>query len=350
MEDTRRNIMVGAFVLCGLAALVVLVMMFGYQPRAFYRGNTYEVNLNFDSVAGIRAGTLVTAHGKSIGHVRSVEFVDPTVLSSGVQVVVAIETKYRLPDDSTATTVEAGLIGGGRPPIEIHPGTSETMLVDGGSLLKKGEIINAATSLFPKEIMDTFFDTTNEIRGAAEKLQPVLVDLHGMLEQRDPSQVDAPGGPAGNIASAAARLDALIKSLSLVLGDPEVQNQFRVAMANISTMSEDGKELTAELRTVTKHADDAAVRLTGTLENLDTQVNGVARDVHARLDQADRLLANLNDMAQAAAHGDGTIAKLLNDDRLYESAVLTVRRLADIAEELRLIAIEWKEQGFKLRF
>ena len=65
MSETRRNLWVGSFVLFGLAAFGILIVLFGKVPTWITRGDTYELAIHFEFVSGIREGTLVTLGGKT---------------------------------------------------------------------------------------------------------------------------------------------------------------------------------------------------------------------------------------------------------------------------------------------
>ena len=77
MEEGRRNLTVGIFVLCGLLALGILIIQFGRGPTWLVQGSTYAIHVHFDEVSGVRAGNLVTAKGIKIGSVDSVELLTP---------------------------------------------------------------------------------------------------------------------------------------------------------------------------------------------------------------------------------------------------------------------------------
>ena len=48
MRETRRNLLVGLFVLVGLVALGTLIVWFGRRPTMFAPADTYMVNVRFD--------------------------------------------------------------------------------------------------------------------------------------------------------------------------------------------------------------------------------------------------------------------------------------------------------------
>ena len=55
----------------------------------------------------------------------------------------------------------------------------------------------------------------------------------------------------------------------------------------------------------------------------------------------------MHSLAEKADRGEGTLGRLLMDDRLYESLVLTFRRLAETVEEFRLLVKDWQRRGVK---
>ncbi|MBU0640976.1 MAG: MCE family protein [Planctomycetes bacterium] len=355
MRETRRNLLVGLFVLFGLTALGTLVVLFGQGPTWFIRGNTYDLDIHFDTVSGIRPGTLVTLFGKTIGRVQEVEFRDPENFIRGVKVTVAIDTEYRLPKGSRAETVEAGL-GMGRPPIQIFPGPADEQVLPPGSYIR-GETRKAVETLFPGAIVSTFETTAAQIGEAAAALTPVLNDLREVMRPRTPGQVDSPTGPPGNLSSAMARFDSTLKHFNTVLGDPEVQSQLRDAVANFHRITEDGKVAVADLRATASDAREIAVdtkalvgKATDSLEQLDSHAENVSRAATDVLDQAARLLEPLHAVAGKLARGEGTIGRLFKDDRLYEAMVLTFQRLESTATEFELLVKDWQKGKVRVGF
>lgn len=361
MENSARNIMVGLFVVAGLAALATLIVLFGQGP-GWFRGNTYDLTIQFDSVAGIREGTPVTALGKRIGHVRSVEFADAVDVRSGVRVVAAIDGVYRLPIGSSAETVEAGLLGGGRPPIRIvmppvTRGTDVAILDPGSSPVIRGRTKTGLDALLPPEIVAEIRGTAGSARDFLTLAQPVLRDLHEMLKTRSPSEVDQLDGPQGNLSSAMARLDQAVKHFNTVVGDPQQQSEIRRVLAGAAKITDEGQEIAANLNRATEKAvglversDLFVRRATETLDRLDTQGSDLINELREASRSANRVLTELSVAAATLNREDGTAGLFLRDPRLYESATLTLERLTALIDEATLLVKQWQDGEVRVGF
>jgi phospholipid/cholesterol/gamma-HCH transport system substrate-binding protein len=348
MKQSRQTFWVGLFVLVGLGALAVLIILFGQYGlwAAPVEGNV--IKIRFDRAPGIRPGTLVTAGGIEIGRVRRVGFVDPDHFARGVDVLVLLDEGYRVRQGCRAVAAEPGL-GLGRPPIVILPGSPEAPVLEPGSLVE-GQITPAVESLFPKAMVDNVNKTATYMGEAAAALTPVLDELRKILEARDPRLVDQPGGPPGNLASLIIRVDESAKHFNEVLGDPEVKSRIRGTVDNLHTMSEDGKAAVAELkeasadarvavneaRALVSKGSDAVVRIDESAERL-------ARSATEDLELVSRLLTQMNTVMEKVERGEGTMGRFVGDDKLYESLVLTFRRAAEAMEEFRLLVKEWQK-------
>lgn len=350
MNETRRNVVVGAFVLVGLVALGTLIVLFSQERVWALSRPAYTLWIHFDQAAGIRPGTQVTVHGIPVGNVRRVTFVDSQNLSAGVKVEVAFDEGYRFREGTRAYTSQPGL-GMGRPPISIEPGPPDAPLLASGATIP-GEIYGAVESLFPQEIVETFTRSADQIARAAEALTPVLDDLHVLLQPRTPDEVDRPGGPPGNLSSAMARLDASLRHFNEVLGDPQVRSQLREMVANLHAASGDARVAVADLRKTAGRFDalttDAQALIDQTqtaVRNADQNVTRVARKLEENLDTASGFLRELHVASQKLNRGEGTLGRLLNDEKLYDAAVLTFGRLGEVLTEFQALIRQWREKG-----
>jgi len=341
------------FVLVGLAALGVLIILFGQFGWWAARVEGNVINIRFDRAPGIRPGTLVTTGGLEIGRVRRVSFVDPDHFARGIEVLVLLDEEYRLRQGCQAIAAEPGL-GMGRPPIVIIPGEPDAPTLEPGSLIQ-GEITPAVESLFPKKMVDNVNKTATYIGEAAAAFTPVLHDVHEILRARDVRDVDMPGGPPGNLSSALARLDAGLKHINDVFGDPEAKSRIRESIDNLHAMSEDGKAAVTELRAAAADARAAVeetrklvAKGTEAVGRIDANAEQLARDLTGNLELLSSVLTQINAIAEKAERGEGTVGRLLVDNRLYESLELTFRRLAETTEEFRLLIKEWQKRGLRV--
>ena len=109
MQQTRTvELGTGLFVLLGIGALFFLTT----QTTGFgnYAGSdTYEVQARFENIGSLKPRSPVSMAGVTIGRVIKVEF-DSDSLEAVVTFI--LESQYdRIPDDSDATILTAGLMG-----------------------------------------------------------------------------------------------------------------------------------------------------------------------------------------------------------------------------------------------
>jgi phospholipid/cholesterol/gamma-HCH transport system substrate-binding protein len=115
----------------GAVVLVVaaLFLFFAYSTSQVRAVQGYPVIAQFDSVTGIRDGGDVRIAGVKVGSIVS-ETLDPKTFLADVR--LSIDPAYKLPDDTAAKIVSAGLLGDKF--IALEPGGSEQTIPPGGRI------------------------------------------------------------------------------------------------------------------------------------------------------------------------------------------------------------------------
>lgn len=127
MRSTRTvEISTGLFVLLGFAALGFLVTQITNRELSV-DGNSYRVQAQFENIGSLKVGAAVSMAGVTVGRVESITF-DQEVYKAVVQ--MQINAKFdRIPKDSDASIMTAGLLGGQY--IGITAGGAEEFLRNG---------------------------------------------------------------------------------------------------------------------------------------------------------------------------------------------------------------------------
>ena len=84
-------------------------------------------------------------------------------------------------------------------------------------------------------------------------------------------------------------------------------------------------------------------------DSLDANVQRVARALIDDLDKAGEILDGLAVVALKIKRGEGSLGKFVQDERLFESMVLTFERLGETLEEFKKLAEEWRSGKSKIR-
>ena len=130
MTASRRaiDLMVGGFVLLGLAALVFLALK-AANLGSFSSGPTYEVQARFDNIGGLKPRAPVKSAGVVVGGVAGISFDDQTYQA---RVLLNLESRYQFPHDTSAKILTSGLLG--EQYIGLEPGGDSKMLASGGTI------------------------------------------------------------------------------------------------------------------------------------------------------------------------------------------------------------------------
>jgi phospholipid/cholesterol/gamma-HCH transport system substrate-binding protein len=130
MERTTLDLWVGAFVVAGIAALVVLALKVG-NLSTYNVSETYQLQAHFTNVGGLKPTASIRSSGVLVGRVTSISL-DTDRYEA--KVTMSIDKRYQFPKDTFANILTSGLLG--EQYIGLMPGGDDAMLKDGDEFKK----------------------------------------------------------------------------------------------------------------------------------------------------------------------------------------------------------------------
>ena len=121
MKSNTFEAIVGAFVII----ISVVFLFFGFSTMKIQNSDSYNVSALFNRIDGIKIGSDIRMSGIKIGAVVSQELDNS---SFEAKVLMSIDSKILIPDDSSAKITSDGLLGGNY--ISIEPGGSDIYLLN----------------------------------------------------------------------------------------------------------------------------------------------------------------------------------------------------------------------------
>jgi phospholipid/cholesterol/gamma-HCH transport system substrate-binding protein len=126
MSTSTRDLLVGGFVLAGLAALAYLSISLGGLTYTGNRG--LVVYATFDEIGGLSRRAPVVIGGVRVGEVEQVDLDG----DYRARVSLNLDPALQLPDDSSAAIYTQGVLG--NQYVSLEPGASEEMLGTGDEI------------------------------------------------------------------------------------------------------------------------------------------------------------------------------------------------------------------------
>ena len=124
-----------------MGAVVLLVagifLAFAYKGSQMRVEDGYKVTANFSNASGIALGSDVRIGGIKVGIVSNLGLDDKTYQAL---VSMQIRSSTKLPKDSSASIVSAGLLG--EKYLSVTPGSDDQMLADGGKITYTQSSVN----------------------------------------------------------------------------------------------------------------------------------------------------------------------------------------------------------------
>lgn len=127
-KEEWKNFIIGMLII-GIAVLCVAVFKWQHRVWKDAEDTDYTIFATFNRTDGLSVGDKVRMAGVDVGRVEH------AVLDENFRATLTIKIKQgiRIPDDSSASIVSAGIMGSKY--IEIEPGGSEEFIADGGDFL-----------------------------------------------------------------------------------------------------------------------------------------------------------------------------------------------------------------------
>ncbi len=252
-QKGAREVRVGMFVLVGVAALVAL--MFFLTDPATFRGR-YKIQTEVENALGLRKGDPVQMRGVNIGRVHEFSM---TANQESVRIVLEIEGKRIIPDDSQTRLVTTSLLGG--KTVEVVPGQSATPVVNGGHLVgiavvglldDTDALGERATDLMDRLLALLSDENVDALSGSAQQLEVILTEL-----------ADVTSSQSDDLKEMVGRLNEASAGLATMAGAaPELKEEFLSAAARADSML-------AEMTAASVRLDGAATSLAAILGRME---------------------------------------------------------------------------------
>ncbi len=279
-----------------LAIGAILLFIFGYS---FLKGtNLLEDHRTFyvkyQNVEGLAKSAPVTINGLPVGKVQNIGFANKT---GGLVVEFTVEEDFDFSKNSLVRIYSSGLIGG--KSLGIFPSYDPSNIAKAGDTLK-GEI--------EKGMLDA----------VSERLGPLEEKVNNTL----------------------AGLDTLFLGINDVL-DEQTRNNLKVTIANLSETAVAFKGASRNINTLLAENKE---KLSNTLTNFDTvsknfaslsdslaqiETGKMVRDMEDVMSRLDAIVAKID-------NGEGSIGKLLKDEKLYDNLEGASLQLEKLLEDMKL--------------
>ncbi|MFA5292534.1 MAG: MlaD family protein [Phycisphaerae bacterium] len=297
----KRNMIVGAFVIVGVCVFIYMVFLFGELPVAMAKLTSFSINVRFPSAPGVQENTPVQYCGYQIGRVTNVSPPTPFRKNDGtfihqVMVEMAISKDY----SEIPANVKVRLFRRGMGSSFIELGSAPMTPADFNSLepkyLRGGMILQGES-------------------GTASELLPE--------------------GLQNKIEEFFTKVTKLVDNTNAIIGDEQNKDNLKNTLANLSKATE---ESIVTLQQIKEFSQTGKEKLAAVSDS----VTNTSEELGATLIEVQRILNKINS-------SQGTIGKLVNDDRLYENLVNSSEELTMAIKKMQKLLDKTSEKGIQVK-
>lgn len=312
-NDNKKSVIVGIFVLIGIAILVAGIMTMGGQQKKFVK--SISLNAVFDDVAGLQVGNNVWFSGVKIGTVRRVNFYG----DSQVEIIMNVEEKVRefIRKDSKATIGSDGLIG--NKIIVIYGGTTQAPSVENGDRLQ------AEMPLDTDRMMETLQENNLNLVTITENLKILT------------SKIAEGQGIVGT-----------------VMTDSLLGENFKNTLKNLEVAAVNSNRMIAEMNKFAQNLNQEGNLFNDLVtdkelyKNLQESVN----QLQATATNANKLTSDLGQVTEKLNDKDNTLGMMINDqefaERLKQTLIYADSSAMNLNRGLEALEYTWPfRRGFK---
>ncbi|SRX56160.1 MlaD family protein [Aequorivita sp. CIP111184] len=279
-----------------LAIGAILLLIFGYS---FLKGTNLldknrEFFVKYNNVEGLAQAAPVTINGLTVGKVQDITFANS---KGGLIVKFTVEKDFEFSKNSVVRIYSTGLIGG--KSLGIFPEYDVKNIAKSGDTLRgdveDGMLTAVSKALGPLE---------KKVNNTLATVDTLLLNVNAIIDEKTRQ----------NLKEAIENLNNTLNSFS------GVSENLNHILANN----------TGKLDNTFTNLDQTAgnlSKLTDSLAQLDT--GKLVTDLQNVVDKMDKIVSGVD-------NGEGSIGKLLKDDKLYENLEGASRQLEQLLQDVKL--------------
>ncbi|NOZ24509.1 MAG: MCE family protein [Nitrospirae bacterium] len=297
MRRVSTELKVGVFALVVLS--VLSYMTFKVSGKDWLRKEGYTVYVYFSNISGLDEKTKIKVAGVDAGVIDKV-----TLEGNRVRLTLRIYPEIRLYGDAVASIKTSGLLGDKY--LDIRPGRGEAELKEGDMIRNVHEPMDIDDMIYRlASVSDSFQTLTkniNDVLGTEETKQ-ALKETANNLARLTENLNNAITVNDKRLRETLEGINTLTASINRLVEDN--RNEISATVSNL-------KEVTAEAPAMVRELEAASQELKDLLKENRPKIAKL-------MEKTDRTMSSVQKVAEKIEKGEGTIGKLVTDERLYES-------------------------------
>ncbi|MGA2018467.1 MAG: MlaD family protein [Opitutaceae bacterium] len=306
MNSSQQTARVGLFFLLGVA--LVWVTYETLSGGKIFEPRKHTLFARFDDVRQLKTGDEVRLAGVKVGSVLRTR-----LAGRRAEAVLEVDPTIPIAGDATATIEMSGLISGNY--VSIDMGTPGSPPLADGEEIRTAESPDLNTLMtdlsgLGKQLQDSLGMLSTALNGSPKtgggliaKLDKLLADNEGKLS-----------ATMTNLQEISEKVNHGDGTIGKLLNDPRLHDELLATVGDVKAAAAQAKELVASAQSVMDQVKSGQGAV-GTL----VYDPKTAEDIRASI-------ADIRSVSDKIAKGQGTLGKLLNDDGLYNSAQVAIKK------------------------
>jgi phospholipid/cholesterol/gamma-HCH transport system substrate-binding protein len=356
MNERVAAFRVGIVVIAAAFVTAFLIVLLG-EGRTLWRGK-YTVFLRFPQAPGVAVDTPVRKQGVLIGRITHIELRDQ---QGDVVLTARIDAERHLFVKDIPRIQTSSLLGDAV--VEFVPSDDPSA---SGALVKDLDFIG--TGIVATDPIRMLTNLEGDVRRVSRSFETAANDVSAFTRQLNETLGSTGDQLPRLMQKTEMALDKLVGTMTTVdqlIGDPELRDKLKQGLADLPVTMEEMRLTMGRARESLDSFESVQQKASRNLENMErfTKPLGdegpqIVNRLGSILENVDVMTSEIADLAQRLKSSDGSLAKLIRDDELYERVDEIVanfheasRRLRPIMDDVRVftdkIARDPRQLGLK---
>lgn len=358
MDDRVYRFRLGVVVAAAAAILVLLIMLMGDLPKPLT--SRYDIYVNFPNAPGVSVGTPVRKAGITIGRVKDVQFLPE---GDGVQLTLQIDGNRVIYDDEKCRISTASLLGDAvvefYRPVDRNPlpGSDALQNTGAGGMdvtlvaqlqrrerqpIGAGDVLEGQVAPGPADVVVSLEDDMRRALGAVEiaagKINMLAENFNVVVGENQ----DSIPRILQKVEHDLDQFDRTLTAVESLFGDEELQQRLKSSLRELPDAIADARTTMGTMRTSFEGFEKVVARADRNLDNLERFTGplgergpAIAENIESSMRNIDALFEQLVEFGERLNAKEGTLARFLDDEEMFDRVSRTVLNAEDLTRRLR---------------